>query len=188
MTTAIAPTKPETMTAEELLRRHSKKEDLIQGFLCIRDKFGGAMRGEVVASLLVEMANFVKPRRLGHVSGAGVGVILGRNPDTVRSSTVIFISADRLPLSERPTGFYEIAPDIAAEVASFNDSIAEVHDKARMWRSHGVPLVWAAYPETRTIDVHRADGSITTLTETDTLDGEDVLPGFAVSVSDIFDI
>ena len=176
------------MTAEELLRRHSKKEDLIQGFLCVREKSGGAMRGEVVANLLSEMYGFVKPRRLGQVSGVGVGVTLGRNPDTVRSSTVIFVSAERLPLSGRVNGYYEIAPDIAAEVMSFNDSIAETHDKARMWHSHAVPLVWAAYPETRTIDVHRADGSITTLRDGDVLDGGEILPGFSISVSDVFDL
>ena len=176
------------MTAEELLRRHSKKEDLIQGFLCVREKSGGAMRGEVVANLLSEMYGFVKSRRLGQVSGVGVGVTLGRNPDTVRSSTVIFVSADRLPLSERVSGYYEIAPDIAAEVMSFNDSIAEIHDKARMWHSHAVPLVWAAYPETRTIDIHRADGSITALRDGDVLDGGEFLPGFSIPVSEVFDL
>ena len=146
------------------------------------------MRGEVVANLLSEMHGFVKPRRLGQVSGVGVGVTLGRNPDTVRSSTVIFVSAERLSLSGRVSGYYEIAPDIAAEVASFNDSIAEIHDKARMWHSHAVPLVWAAYPKTRTIDVHRADGSIITLRDGDNLDGGEFLPGFSVAVSDIFDL
>ncbi len=188
MTTETAPAKPELMTAEELLRRHSKKEDLIQGFLCIREKSGGALRGEVVANLLSELYGFVKRRRLGQVSGGGVGVTLGRNPDTVRSSTVIFVSADRLPPSERADGYYEIAPDIAAEVASFNDSIAEIHDKARMWHIHGVPLVWAAYPERRIIDIHRADGSIATLRDGDVLRCGDILPGFSIAVSDVFDL
>ena len=84
--------------------------------------------------------------------------------------------------------FVEVIPNIAVEVKSFNNTRRETHDKARMWHSYGVPLVWAAYPETRTIDVHSADGSITTLTDADTLDGGEILPGFSVAVSDIFNL
>ena len=57
-----------------------------------------------------------------------------------------------------------------------------------MWHSHGVRLVWAAYPETRSVDVHGEDGSVVTLSENDTLDGGVVLPGFTCPVSEIFDL
>jgi Uma2 family endonuclease len=54
-----------------------------------------------------------------------------------------------------------------------------------MWLDAGVRLVWVVYPARREIVIHRAD-SATTLTETDTLKGEDVVPGFMLPVADVF--
>ena len=189
MTTITAQPKPKPLTAEDLLRLDSKgvKGELIRGEFS-ETVSTGLKHGEVAFNFIGELWNFVKPRRLGRILGTNVGVLLERDPDTVREPDVMFVSAERLPLDVRPSGYCEVIPDIAVEIRSHNDSLAEVHDKARMWHSYGVPLVWAAYPDTRTIDVHRADGSITTLYEDDVLDGGEILPGFAVSVSDIFDL
>ena len=189
MTTITAQPKPKLLTAEDLLRLDSKgvKGELIRGALSETVSAGGE-HGEVAFNFIGELWNFVKPRRLGRILGTNVGVLLERDPDTVREPDVMFVSAERLPLDVRPSGYCEVIPDIAVEIRSHNDSLAQVHDKAHMWHSCGVPLVWAAYPETRTIDVRRADGSIAALYEGDVLDGGEILPGFAVSVSDIFDL
>ena len=56
-----------------------------------------------------------------------------------------------------------------------------------MWISHGVPLVWALYPDSRSIDVHTPDAPRSILTDADALDGGNILPGFTCKVSDIFD-
>ena len=190
VTTEIAqPKKPKLLTAEDLLRLDSKgvKGELIRGEFC-ETVSAGAEHGEIAISFIYELGKFVKPRRLGRILGTNVGVLLERDPDTVREPDVMFISAERMPLTVRPDGYCEVIPDIAVEIESFTDSIAEVHDKARMWRSYGVPLVWAVYTNPRSIDVHRADGSITTLYEDDVLDCGEILPGFSVPVSDIFDL
>jgi Uma2 family endonuclease len=47
-------------------------------------------------------------------------------------------------------------------------------------------LVWLVFPRRRTVEVWRLDGSRTELREADTLDGEDVVPGFAIQVGEIF--
>jgi Uma2 family endonuclease len=106
----------------------------------------------------------------------------------VREPDLLFISAEKLPLGTRVTQYYEVVPDLVVEIASPSDSRREVNDKARMWHSHGVRLIWAAYPDTRSVDVHLQDGSIATLTENDALDGGNVLPGFTCQVSDIFEL
>ena len=189
MIAALAPAKPKPLTAEDLLRLDSKgvKGELIRGEFC-ETMSAGLKHGEVVMKLGFLMGSVVIPGRLGRLAGSDAGVILERDPDTVREPDIAFISAARMPLEEEEHGYSEIVPDLVVEIASPSDSRREVNDKARMWNSYGVPLVWAAYPETRTIDVHRADGSITTLREDDVLDGGEILPGFAVRVSDIFDL
>ena len=55
-----------------------------------------------------------------------------------------------------------------------------------MWRQNGVRLVWVIYTDTHTVDIHVEGHPVTTLTERDSLDGLDVLPGFTCPVSEIF--
>jgi Uma2 family endonuclease len=52
------------------------------------------------------------------------------------------------------------------------------------WHLHG--FVWVIDPVRRTVRVHRVDGSSLLLTEHDVLDGEDILPGFQVSIARLF--
>ena len=84
-------------------------------------------------------------------------------------------------------GYSEVAPDLAVEVVSPNDTRRAVHDKALMWRQNGVRLVWVVYPDTSTVEVHAEGQPVTTLGEEDALDGLEVLPGFTCPVSEIFD-
>ena len=101
---------------------------------------------------------------------------------------IAFFSAEKVPPGVRVTGYSETVPDLVVEVHSPSDSMREVHDKARMWLSYGVRLVWVVHPDTRTIDVHHQEHGVSTLTETDALDGADVLTSFSCPVSDLFNI
>ena len=189
MIATLAPVKPKLLTAEDLMNMDSEgvRGELVQGVFC--EIMGSGFRHTVIAGRFARhLGNFVEPRGLGLVGGADGGVRLERDPDTVRIPDAMFIPANRLPPYDDIDLYFESVPAIAVEVKSPSDSVAEVNDKARMWRSYGVPLVWAAYPDTRTIDVHRADGTIATLYEDDVLDGGEILPGFAVPVSDIFSL
>ena len=188
-TTAIAQPKPKLLTAEDLLRLDSKgvKGELIRGEFC-ETMSVGVGHGQIVMKLGTLMGVTVLTRRLGRLIGSDAGVLLERDPDTVREPDIAFISAERLPLDEWVDGYLEIVPDLVVEVISPSDSRKALHDKARMWHSYGVPLTWAVYTNPRSIDIHRADGSITTLRENDILDGGEILPGFAVRVKDVFEL
>ena len=59
-------------------------------------------------------------------------------------------------------------------------------DKAIMWLSFGARMVWAINPESRSVDVYRPGERTLSLTETDILDGLDILPGFTCPVGDLF--
>ena len=97
-----------------------------------------------------------------------------------------YFSHERWPRDRSIPSYVDIVPDLAVEVQSPNDSRREIDDKARMWLDHGVRLVWAIHPDTRTVDVFRADGSESTLGAGDTLEGWEVIPGFSCAVSQLF--
>ena len=189
----MTTTKPDAtgrnlITAEELLELHSKgiRGELIRGEFC-ETMSAGQEHGEVVFNLGIELGSFVKRGKLGRMMGSDSGVLLGREPDTVREPDIAFFASEKFQRGERVTGYSEVMPDLVVEVASPSDSRFGVFDKAQMWLWHGVRLVWTVYPNLRVIDVHRQDRSTVRLTEDDFLDGLDVLPGFTYAVKEVFE-
>jgi Uma2 family endonuclease len=125
---------------------------------------------------------FVIPHDAGFVSGADGGYQLA--PRKVRQPDVGFVSKARLPALGDEFG---LAPDLAVEVVSPNE---DVFKKATEYLRAGTRVVWAVYPDERTVYVFRLDedGSLRSLPFgiDDTLEGGEVLPGFALPVRDIF--
>ncbi len=184
----MTTTETRLLTAADLLRLDGEgvRGELIRGVLC-ETMASGQRHGMIVMNLGGELRAFVKQRRLGTLVASDSGVWLERDPDTVREPDIAFTSTERMPLGEAVDGYAEVVPDLVVEIASPSDSRREVHDKARMWLSHGVQLVWVVHPETRTVDVHRPDEAVATLGGEDALDGLDVLPGFSCALSAVFD-
>ena len=185
----MTTTKEKLLTADDLLELHSKgvRGELIRGVFC-EIMSAGVEHGQIVMNLGGELRNFIRPRRLGKLFGSDGGVLLERGPDTVREPDIGFISAEKSPLGERMVGYADVVPDLVVEIASPSDSRQSVHERALMWLSFGVRLVWVGFPADRVVDVYPTGGTIFTLSENDTLDGGDVLPGFSCAVSDIFDV
>jgi Uma2 family endonuclease len=48
-------------------------------------------------------------------------------------------------------------------------------------------LVWLVFPNKRYVEVYQLDGEVEVLFGDDLLDGGDVLPGFTMSVADVFE-
>ena len=188
MTITTAKTDVDLLTADDLLRLYDQgvRGELVRGVLC-ETMPTGMEHGEIVANLVYQLQLFVKPRNLGRIAASDIGVWLERDPDTVREPDIAFFSASKIPAGTRVRGYAEVIPDLIVEVVSPNDSTSEINDKARMWLSHGVGLVWVLHPDTRTIEIHPREGEVIVLGDTDALDGQDVLPGFACNIADIFD-
>ena len=183
----MTTTKEQLLTADDLLRLDGQgvRGELIRGVLC-ETMSAGQEHGEIVVNLIARLWNFVDTQKLGRLVASDTGVWLEHDPDTVREPDIAFFSTEKMPPGVRVTGYSEAVPDLVVEVHSPSDSMREVHDKARMWISYGVRLVWVIHPEPRTIDVHHHDHPVSTLTENNALDGTDVLPGFTCPISDLF--
>ena len=183
MTTA----KKKLLTADDLLELYGKgvKGELIRGAFCETVSASGK-HGEIAGNFIIGLGVFVKPRKLGRIFGSDAGVRLERNPDTVREPDVGFISAAKMPPEMEANSYYEVVPDLVVEIVSPGDTRREVFDKAQMWLRFGVSLVWVADPETRTVDVYCLDAPSITLSESGSLDGAPVLPGFTLPVREVF--
>jgi Uma2 family endonuclease len=103
----------------------------------------------------------------------------------IRRPDVSFIRAGRLPGDVLPKGFVRIPPDLAVEVVSPNDTAYELEEKLEDYQQAGVRLVWVIHPESRTVTIYRADGTVSRLREAEELTGEDVIPGFRCLVGSL---
>ncbi len=150
------------------------------------EKKMGAESSEISATMLILIGGYVRKAELGHMYDAQTGFqCFPNNPSLVRKPDVSFISTGRLT-GRSPKGNLKIAPDLAVEVVSPHDAYEDVEIKLRDYREAGVRLIWVLSPQCRTVRVIRADLTTAELNETDTLDGENVIPGFSVRVDELF--
>jgi Uma2 family endonuclease len=174
------------MTPDDLLAMpDGDKYELVNGIPV--EKRMGAESGEVTIALAAVLATFVRQRRLGHVYDSQTGFqCFPSNPGLVRKPDVSFVAVGRLPGEKSPKGNVKLPPDLAIEVVSPNDLYEEVEEKVCEYRSVGVKLVWVVSPGSKTVLVRRWDGTATVIDESGELSGEDVVPGFACKVADLF--
>jgi len=135
-----------------------------------------------------ELRVYIRPRRLGVVTGAdGVYKFPGAETGLVPDAG-FYIAARRALIVDR-TKPIPFAPDLAVEVASPSQKQGDMDAKARTYLRGGTRLVWVVWPARAQVDVWRSanlDHPAATLGMGDALDGEDVVPGFAYPVADIF--
>jgi Uma2 family endonuclease len=174
------------MTATELLEHQPPhmRSELVRGSLRVREP-AAYQHGKLAIIIGAALHAWVAPRGLGDVVGAETGFTLLRHPDTVRAADAAFISAARVPPATT-VGFAELAPDLVVEVLSPSDRQADVLEKVDDWLSAGVQLVWLIDAHSRYATVHRLDGSVAAKSSGEALDGEAVLPGFVLPLSELF--
>jgi Uma2 family endonuclease len=175
------------LTAEELFRLSStgRRYELVKGELFEMPPAGGR-HGSVAMRIGTLLGSHVRASQLGEVFAAETGFILRRSPDTVRAPDASFVSKERLPAGELPVGFLEMAPDLAVEVVSPGDSARDVLEKVEEWLGAGVRLVWIIYPATRSVTAYHSLEDFRELSERDSLDGAEVVPGFTCRIRDLF--
>lgn len=182
----MVTTKLKLMTAEELERLpdDDNRYELAQGELIAMTPVN-LRHHRVTGNVYGPLQVYVAQRNLGVVGGEG-GFVLSRDPDTVFAPDVAFVRADRWPTGEAELRFGEFAPDLAVEVRSPSESMRSLLAKARRYLTAGTRLVWLVDPETRTVVVLAPGVEPHTLTDGDTLDGGEVVPGFRLPVTDVF--
>lgn len=175
------------VTADELLLmpRASFRYELVKGELRKMSPAGEG-HGAVIMNLAAPLARHVKADGLGLVFAAETGYKLATNPDTVLAPDIAFVRRERIEQTGILKGFREGAPDLAVEVMSPGDTLAEVREKAGTWLAAGTRMVWVLSPKKRTVSVYRSTKDVVMLTERDELDGGEVVPGFRCRVSEIF--
>jgi Uma2 family endonuclease len=168
-------------TDEELMRLpdDGRKYELVDGELVVSP--AGGRHGRTVVKLTVRLGAFVAEHRLGEVFDSSTGYRLPSG--NLRSPDVSFVTADRLAQSGVPKGFLHLPPDLAVEVLSPDDRPRPVMDKVGEYLAAGVRMVWVIDPDGEKAAAYRSLTDVHQIGPEESLQGEDVVPGFVCPLS-----
>jgi Uma2 family endonuclease len=161
------------------------RAELVRGML-VREPQPAYGHGRVQAELIHRIKLFLEQSNLPLVCVGPVGSILARNPDTVRGPDAAVIRGERLPPGNR-VGFLDGAPDLAIEIVSPSNTAAQIREKVTDYLAAGATCVWVIDARRRTAVMHSSRGVALPLGERDELSCENVLPGFRLKLTELFD-
>jgi Uma2 family endonuclease len=139
--------------------------------------------GKITAKLVISLGIFMEKNPLGEILTGSATVL---NSKSAPRPDVAFIREKRMAGTDYDTAFPG-APDLAVEVISPSDIWFEIQDKIGEYLQAGVQLVWLIDPRSKLVFAyHPGDLKPLTLDVNDELDGEDVIPGFKLKVSELF--
>jgi Uma2 family endonuclease len=145
----------------------------------------GQKHGRIAMRISTSLDNHVTLNKLGAVYAAETGFLISSSPDTVRAPDVAFLSQKRLDGTGEVEGYWPGAPDLVVEVVSPGDTYTEVEEKVSEWLDAAARMVVVVNPRARSVTVYRSLTDKNVLTETETLEGGEIVPGWSVIVGDI---
>jgi Uma2 family endonuclease len=143
--------------------------------------------GELVALVTTALRNHVHGHDLPGEVFTDAGFVLGlpNDPERMRGPDVMYVEHVNLEGRDLERVFRGI-PDLAVEIDLTSGKKPHGQQRIVDYIEAGVRLVWAIDPYSRTATVYRSDGSARLLRVPQTLDGEDVVPGFRLELSELF--
>ena len=173
---------PGTATENDCLQSTQSNApcELVNGILV--EKAMGTPEGFLGQTIAFFLMMFVRPRRLGLVMGEGGFFRLANG--TIRLPDASFTRKERLPNPLPQVSGW--CPDLCVEVLSPDNTPEEMERKRKENFASGCQLLWILDRTTKSCQVWTSDTDRTTVTMDGSLDGGSVLPGFTVSMKEIF--
>ena len=162
-----------------------KHYELIEGEI-IEMSPPGEEHGSLAAEIARHIGNFAASRALGRLT-----VETGYHPPddrlTLLAPAVAFTGRERLSQAVSKK-WVPLMPDLAVEVQSPSNTLAELRQKAAIYLQHGSQLVWIVIPDKKDVEVCRLDAARQIQTEfvgaDGRLSGEQIVPGFSLELTD----
>lgn len=176
---------PGSATIDDVTYRIERGElyELVDGTLV--EKAMGWQESLIAMALGSLLRVYVNERNLGVVTGPDGFIRLFGS--LVRGPDVAFFSWDRLPNRKMPTtSVPECIPDIAVEVLSLGNTLSEMSRKRREYFQAGVRLVWMVDLRERSVAVYTSITDYVVLSEEQTLNGGEVMPGLTINLAQLF--
>jgi Uma2 family endonuclease len=179
------------MTIEEFL---ALPDDGVERWLIDGELREGAMtvRNWAHSRILIKVGYYLEawnqkqPEPRGQVVGGEAGFRLRGEDDTVVGIDVAYISSDTVTKKDLKTSLINGAPVLAVEILSPNDKQQDIYEKVQKYLESGVQAVWVIDPDFQTVRVLEPGKLPQYFNRDQVLSGGSYLPGFQVSVAELF--
>ncbi|BAZ80704.1 Uma2 family endonuclease [Sphaerospermopsis kisseleviana CS-549] len=167
---------------------------LNRDFRIERNQFGdllimsptGSETDERNFNLIVQLGIWTKKDGTGVGFGSSGGFTLPNG--AVRSPDAAWIKKERweaIPTEQRKK-FAPICPDFVVELRSETDSLKTLQEKMEEYIENGVKLAWLIDRKQQKVYIYRPSQPVEELDHPQTLNGEDILPGFVLDLREIW--
>ncbi|AMV39551.1 Uma2 family endonuclease [Planctomyces sp. SH-PL62] len=178
---------PGSATEADAIAVNEKKRvlcELVDGVLV--EKGMGHVESIIAGAIHAMIRAFVRSRKLGVTTVADGPYRVA--PGVVLVPDVAFVSWGRYPGGRvGREAIADVSPDLAVEVLSASNTPAEMSRKRRLYFDSGTQSVWMVDPVERTIVIHEREAAQPrTYRETDVIELRDILPGFRLSLAELF--
>lgn len=145
----------------------------------------GERHGVVCHNVNYVLGAYLRQRRKGRVCANDTGLILERDPDTVRGPDV-FLYDQSQPYERLQSKYSDEPPQLAVEVLSPNDNWGKVLRRVTEFLRRGVAVVWVIDPDNRTATVLVPGQLPQVLEEDDEITGAPAFPDLRLRVAELF--
>ncbi|MEH1813357.1 MAG: Uma2 family endonuclease [Nostoc sp.] len=162
--------------------RELKFERTTKGELIIMSPVGGES-GNREADLIIDLGIWNRQTGLGYTFSSSTIFKLPNGAD--RSPDAAWIQRERWQAltPEQRRKFPPIAPDFVIELRSATDDLEMLRSKMQEYMDAGVQLAWLINPQQQQVEIYRQKQDVEVQNLPTQLSGEDVLPGFSLSLS-----
>lgn len=186
MSVLVAPPSSPLLTAEEFARLyHDKRAELVKGIVQEIPR-PNPRHGKLCATISALIWHYAQERDAGHVMSNDSFTQTQRNPDTVRGPDVSYYSYARLPKGDVPDGLLPVQPDLVVEVRSPTNTWSDIFTKVGEYLKVGIRAVMVLDAASETASVYRPEEFQQIFHNSDVVVVPDVLPGFAVPLTRLF--
>ena len=146
----------------------------------------GSDTGNKNADILGQLWLWNRQTQLGQIFDSSSGFHLPNGAD--RSPDVSWISQERWDTltPEEKSGFAPLCPDFVLELRSKHDSLESLQQKMQEYQENGAKLGWLIDRTRKKVEIYRPKKSVEVQNSPNSLSGEDILPGFTLDLSEIW--
>ena len=168
------------------INRELRLERTAEGDLIVMPPTGGET-GTRNSDITAQVHNWTKRDGTGAAFDSSTGFKLPNGAD--RSPDAAWVLRTRLAelTPEQKQKFLPLAPDFVIELKSPTDTLEDIQIKMEEYMANGVRLGWLINPETRRVHIYRPGKEVEVLDNPSEISGEPELPGFVLSLREIWE-
>lgn len=145
----------------------------------------GSDTGRRCIKIAAQVENWSSQNNLGVAFDSSTGFKLPNGADRSPDASWVKLERWEALTPEQQETFAPLCPDFVVELRSSSDSLEKVRSKMQEYMKNGASLGWLINPKNKQVEIYRLNQNVEIIENPITLSGENVLPGFVLSLEQI---